>query len=166
MSPTGVTRSESAIENDPLDKGMIESPPQIDPTSRPLTPLSLFGPILNPTSLTLPCSDNPVPPIITRCTHCWRRDHATESSECEFQRLRAHWMAEKERASNEVSRLESRNVTLAANYAQVRAAQDELIARVQYLEYEVGLLRSANTQLHTNIMQLTSKNPAGSSSHF
>ncbi|KAJ5945905.1 hypothetical protein N7454_002744 [Penicillium verhagenii] len=160
MSPTRFTHSDSAIENNPLDKGNIKSPPQIDPTSRPLTPLSLFGPILNPTSLALPGSDNPVPPIITRCTHCWRRDHATGSSECEFQRLRAHWVAEKERALKEASRLESRNMTLVANYAQARAAQDELIARLQYLEFEVCLLRSANTQLHDNVMLLKSKIPA------
>lgn len=54
---------------------MATLPSPINPTSRPMTPDSLFGEISNPQNVACPVPDGPIPPIFLRCRTCWRKDH-------------------------------------------------------------------------------------------
>ena len=54
---------------------MATLPSPINPTSRPMTPDSLFGEISNPQDVACPVPDGRIPPIFLRCRNCWRKDH-------------------------------------------------------------------------------------------
>lgn len=54
---------------------MVALPSPINPSSRPMTPDSLFGEISDSKYVAYPVPDEPIPPIFVCCRNCRRNDH-------------------------------------------------------------------------------------------
>lgn len=71
--PACERESETKLAKAPVLMAALPSP--INPSSRPMTPESLFGEISDPKYVTYPVPDEAIPPIFIRCMNCWRNDH-------------------------------------------------------------------------------------------
>lgn len=71
--PACERESEATLAKVPVLMAALLSP--INPSSRPMTPESLFGEISDPKHVTYPVLDEAIPPIFIRCMNCWRNDH-------------------------------------------------------------------------------------------
>ncbi|KAJ6105050.1 hypothetical protein N7486_003739 [Penicillium sp. IBT 16267x] len=135
---------------------MAALPSPVNPSSRPMTPDSLFGEISNAKRVVCPVPDKLIPPIFSRCMNCWRKDHHTNnpsnwSGKCGFEQIRVYWEAEyEEELARQNSRSKAQLTILAASYYQLQASYDDILTRLHQLELENGQLRAANTQLHAD----------------